>query len=96
VGCKKKINVQRSYIHFLFRFWHSTGVYAIANEWRKSGREVPHSNDAIYSWPGDLLPPQLVIYLDVLEEIRLKRLSSRKAFTVEEDRLKANDAFRQK
>ncbi|KAI5705022.1 hypothetical protein M8J75_011194 [Diaphorina citri] len=78
------------------RFWHSTSAYGMANELVKnSDLKLPDEDDDIYSWPKDLMKPDLVIYLTVSEAIRLQRLSRRKNFTLEENELKKNAKFRE-
>ncbi|BES96891.1 cytidine monophosphate (UMP-CMP) kinase 2, mitochondrial [Nesidiocoris tenuis] len=71
------------------RFWHSTAAYAIANQGELG--DVPQS---IYSWPSDLLKPDLAVFLTVSEDVRIERMSRRKNFTWEEDQLKANADYR--
>ncbi|XP_063241784.1 UMP-CMP kinase 2, mitochondrial-like [Bacillus rossius redtenbacheri] len=79
------------------RFWHSTAAYAVASEARDGGgslAEVPAAGDPVYDWPADLLRPDAVLFLDVSEEVRNSRLSSRAATTPEEDKLKEDRVFR--
>uniref|UniRef100_A0A0A9WWY0 UMP-CMP kinase 2, mitochondrial n=1 Tax=Lygus hesperus TaxID=30085 RepID=A0A0A9WWY0_LYGHE len=73
------------------RFWHSTAAYAIAE--LKDSCEIPENT---FAWPSDLLQPDLVVFLTVSEDVRLERMSRRKNFTLEEDKLKENSAYRQR
>jgi thymidylate kinase len=51
-----------------------------------------------FIWPSDLLKPDLVIFLQVSEQERIRRHTSRKDFTntEEEQTLAKNEAFRNK
>ncbi|KAF6209038.1 hypothetical protein GE061_014781 [Apolygus lucorum] len=73
------------------RFWHSTAAYAIAEQ--TDSDDIPEST---FTWPSDLLQPDLVVFLTVSEDVRLERMSRRSNFTSEEDQLKENSAYRQK
>ncbi|XP_044266337.1 UMP-CMP kinase 2, mitochondrial-like [Tribolium madens] len=78
------------------RYWHSTAAYAVAqavHDW--AGKiEMPPEGDSFYKWPEDLLKPSIVIFLDVVENVRLERLSRRKSSTTQEDLLKSSKQFR--
>ncbi|XP_035702674.1 UMP-CMP kinase 2, mitochondrial-like isoform X2 [Folsomia candida] len=75
------------------RFWHSTAAYAMAHQIKTLG-EQPKSEDFI--WPDDLLKPDLVIFLQVSEQERIRRHTNRKDFTntAEEQTLADNESFR--
>jgi len=75
------------------RFWHSTASYAMAHQIRTTN-EKPKEDD--FLWPDDLLKPDLVIFLQVSEQERIRRHTNRKDFTntVEEKTLAENESFR--
>lgn len=82
----------------IFRYWHSTAAYAIAQAVQDypNKYKMPPSGDEIYSWPDDLFKPDVVILLEVSEEVRLERHSRRKTYTTQEELLKSSNDFRQK
>ncbi|XP_034231123.1 UMP-CMP kinase 2, mitochondrial-like [Thrips palmi] len=78
----------------LDRFWHSTAAYALAGEVDDVAM-LPPAGDQIYQWPKDLKPyPEKVIFLQVTEAERMKRISRRQTATAEEDRLAKEANFR--
>ena len=86
-------------IHFffivLYRFWHSTTAYGIANE--TSSGDLPEKGHFVYQWPADLLKPTLVLFLTVSEDVRKQRLSGRGiGSTFEEKSLDKDQLFRQR
>ena len=84
-------------LHFI-RFWHSSAAYAIALE-AKCGSEanIPPKGHSIYQWPGDLLKPSAVIFLELSEEDRMSRLRERGVTeTDEEMKLKKSRLLRQR
>ncbi|KAM5163731.1 UMP-CMP kinase 2, mitochondrial [Mantella aurantiaca] len=79
------------------RFWHSTAAYAIATEIGGDIQNLPENHHVIYNWPDDLLKPDLVIFLTVSDEERIRRIRKRGLQeTQEEKELEANSVFRQK
>ncbi|XP_075229932.1 UMP-CMP kinase 2, mitochondrial-like isoform X2 [Lycorma delicatula] len=76
------------------RFWNSTCAFALANEASEVSKLRPEGNE-IYMWPKDLLKPDVVIFLFVPENERIKRLARRATYSAEEDRLKNDDNFRE-
>jgi len=72
----------------IYRFWHSTSAYGIAEECT----ELPASDHSIYRWPVDLLKPSLVVFLDVSEEERQKRIVGRQLQLTTEETQLAEDA----
>lgn len=83
----------------LFRFWHSTTAYALAQAVANNpGKlQLPDASDDIYKWPSDLLKPDKIILLSVSEAVRLERHSRRAAdmVTAQEKRLKDDTKFRE-
>ncbi|KAL1496986.1 hypothetical protein ABEB36_008023 [Hypothenemus hampei] len=81
------------------RYWHSTTAYALAQKVVNNPQNLtlPDFGDAIYKWPGDLLKPTIVIFLNVSEKKRLERHSRRSAelITEQEKLLKNNTKFRE-
>jgi UMP-CMP kinase 2 len=77
------------------RFWHSTAAYAMAHQIKTLG-EQPKPEDFV--WPEDLLKPDLVIFLTVSEQERIRRHSLRQDFTntAEEQTLAENESFRKR
>lgn len=63
----------------LDRFWHSSSTYSIARAayTTQGAYTLPPKGDKIYNWPDDLLKPDMVLYLDVDENIRMQRLYHR-------------------
>jgi len=66
------------------RFWHSTTAYAFANFIKSCSGDS--YGDSCYehedlSWPTDLVQPNLVLFLAVSEEERLRRHQTRANFT---------------
>lgn len=82
----------------LDRFWHSTAAYAIAQAVADCPEldEIPQKDDPIYNWPEDLMQPDIIAYLCVNEEVRLKRIRNRPSFTEQENLLKNQPEFRKK
>ncbi|XP_063771531.1 UMP-CMP kinase 2, mitochondrial-like isoform X1 [Pseudophryne corroboree] len=79
------------------RFWHSTAAYAIATEIGGGVHNLPDHHHEVYSWPDDLLKPDLIILLTVCDEERISRIRKRGLQeTREEKELEANNIFRQK
>uniref|UniRef100_A0A6P7FG20 UMP-CMP kinase 2, mitochondrial-like isoform X1 n=1 Tax=Diabrotica virgifera virgifera TaxID=50390 RepID=A0A6P7FG20_DIAVI len=78
------------------RYWHSTTAFGIAQAVQDSAdlQEIPPRGDQVYCWPEDLFKPDVCIFLDVDESVRLQRLSRRKEFTAQEDLLKSSSEFR--
>lgn len=78
------------------RYWHSTTAYAIAQsvEDHPDQYEMPPPHDKIFSWPEDLLQPDIVIFLDVSEEVRKQRQSRRTSVTMQENLLNNSEEFR--
>ena len=72
----------------LYRFWHSTSAYSIAEECP----EIPAGGHSVYRWPGDLLKPSLVILLVVSEQQRLERIAGRQLKVTNEETQLAEDA----
>ena len=86
------------HISSIYRFWHSTAAYAIALE-AKCGDEmnIPAKGNAIYQWPCDLLKPSAVLFLDLCESDRLKRIETRgEGETNEELQLRNSQLLRQR
>lgn len=83
---------------FSYRFWHSTAAYAIGQAIHDyhNHYKLPPLNDEVYCWPKDLLKPNAVIFLDVSEEIRTVRQSSRTNVTWQENLLNNSVIFRNK
>ncbi|XP_078482818.1 UMP-CMP kinase 2, mitochondrial-like [Ciona intestinalis] len=80
------------------RFWHSTAAYAIATD-VKVGDEthLPPAGHWVYSWPHDLLKPDIVILLTISDELRRSRLEGRNTEkTDEEVRMEKSRLFRQR
>lgn len=79
---------------FFIRFWHSTAAYAAAHQ-VKAGESYEELD---FIWPSDLLQPDLVIFLKVTEEERLRRHATRVEFTntKEEQTLAEDKIFREK
>lgn len=76
---------------FINRFWHSTAAYAFANHTKDGG---PAPTELDLTWPDDLLQPDLVIFLEVSEQERLRRHGDRAAFTnTDEEKTLAADAL---
>nr|DBA25797.1 TPA: hypothetical protein GDO54_010143 [Pyxicephalus adspersus] len=79
------------------RFWHSTAAYAIATEIGGGIQNLPDHHHIIYHWPDDLLKPDLILFLTVSDEERIRRIRNRGLEeTQEEKELEANNLFRQK
>lgn len=84
------------------RFWHSTTAFALAqmkddySDVMKTSTELPENGSEVYEWPQDLLKPDIVIFLNVSEEVRKKRLSRRTAKTDQENLLESKLEFRKK
>jgi len=78
----------------LDRYWHSTAAYAIAHELTNLDKcDITRSD---YNWPGDLLKPDMVIFLVVSEEVRRYRHAYRNTTNTKEEQLLAtNGIFRQ-
>jgi len=74
--------------HGCCRFWHSTSAYGIAEECA----EIPASGHTVYRWPDDLLKPSLVIFLNVSEDQRCKRIVGRQLQITSEETQLAEDA----
>ncbi|KAH0621996.1 hypothetical protein JD844_023852, partial [Phrynosoma platyrhinos] len=78
-------------------YWHSTAAYAIATEITGKVQNLPPPHHPVYSWPKDLLRPDLVLLLTVSSEERIRRLQERgMEKTKEEAELETNSFFRQK
>ncbi len=77
----------------LHRFWHSTAAYALG----KSMDEETLKNINL-DWPHDLLKPNLVLFLFVSEEERVRRHATRllQTNTPEEQTLAKDQTFRDK
>lgn len=67
----------------------------MAHQIRTMG-EKPKDDD--FLWPDDLLKPDLVIFLQVSEQERIRRHTNRKDFTntAEEKTLAENESFRKR
>ena len=94
---RERVNVfDIVYIGFvIYRFWHSTTAYGIANE--TSSGDLPKVGHSVYKWPSDLLKPTLVLFLTVSEDVRKQRLSDRGIVsTFEEKSLDKDQLFRQR
>lgn len=80
------------------RFWHSTAAYGIAQAIADYPTlySMPPKGDVFYQWPEDLLQPDVVIFYQVDETERLKRISRRKETTDQELLLKTSERFRNK
>ncbi|XP_075057579.1 UMP-CMP kinase 2, mitochondrial-like isoform X1 [Mixophyes fleayi] len=79
------------------RFWHSTASYALATEIGGGVHNLPDLHHGIYSWPDDLLKPDLVILLTVSDEERIRRMRKRgRQETSDEKKLEADVVYRQK
>ncbi|XP_072393321.1 UMP-CMP kinase 2, mitochondrial-like isoform X2 [Diabrotica undecimpunctata] len=78
------------------RYWHSTTAFGIAQAVNDNEdlQELPPKGDQVYCWPEDLFKPDVAIFLDVDESVRLQRLSRRKEFTAQENLLKSSPEFR--
>ncbi|XP_045470780.1 UMP-CMP kinase 2, mitochondrial-like [Harmonia axyridis] len=81
------------------RFWHSTTAYALAQMKENyydvmKSTELPEKGSDVYEWPTDLLKPDIIIYLDVSENMRIQRLSRRASKTDQENLLEAKQEFR--
>lgn len=76
-----------------YRFWHSTAAYALG----KSNEEEKSKNTNL-DWPHDLLKPNLVLFLFVSEEERVRRHATRllQTNTPEEQTLAKDPIFRDK
>ncbi|XP_072395405.1 UMP-CMP kinase 2, mitochondrial-like [Diabrotica undecimpunctata] len=63
----------------LDRYWHSSATYSIARAvYNTNGKYIlPPKGDKVYNWPDDLLKPDVVLYLEVDEDVREKRLYKR-------------------
>ncbi|XP_046847252.1 UMP-CMP kinase 2, mitochondrial-like isoform X2 [Xenia sp. Carnegie-2017] len=82
----------------LDRYWHSSAAYAIALE-SKCGNErnIPTKGHPLYKWPEDLMKPSAVIFLELGEEDRIRRLRGRsKTGTTEEILLEKSQLLRQR
>lgn len=79
------------------RYWHSTAAYAIANAVSGKVQNLPLVGSEIYTWPSDLMRPDLVLLLSVSPEERLRRLLHRGLNKTEEEKqLEINHLFRHK
>jgi len=80
------------------RFWHSTAAYAIATDVKTGdASNLPPKNHWVYNWPDDLLKPDLVYFLSVSEEERIRRLKARNIkFTDEEKWLISSKHFKER
>ncbi|XP_057664416.1 UMP-CMP kinase 2, mitochondrial-like [Diorhabda carinulata] len=77
------------------RYWHSTAAFGIAQAVNDNPDfSMPPQGDKMYCWPEDLFKPDIVIFLDVDENVRLQRISRRKEFTPQEDLLSSSEEFR--
>jgi len=72
----------------VYRFWHSTTAYAVAEECP----EVPRTGHDVYRWPADLTKPSLVILLVVSEDERRRRIAGRPLRLTDEETQLAEDA----
>ncbi|CAG7725937.1 unnamed protein product [Allacma fusca] len=77
------------------RFWHSTAAYGIGNDIKRNANT--DLGELKLDWPGDLLQPNMVLFLFVSETERLRRHSSRllQTNTPEEQSLAKDQAFRE-
>ncbi|KAG4072655.1 hypothetical protein HA402_004744 [Bradysia odoriphaga] len=75
------------------RFWHSTAAYAIG---RTTDEEK--SKNVNLDWPHDLLKPNLVLFLLVSEEERVRRHATRllQTNTPEEQSIAKDQSFRER
>lgn len=82
----------------VFRFWHSTAAYAIAQavQDHPDTYKMPSPTDNIYCWPEDLFKPSIVLFLDVNEAVRTQRQSRRAIITSQEGLLNNSLEFRRK
>ncbi|KAI4466388.1 thymidylate kinase [Holotrichia oblita] len=79
----------------LDRYWHSTAVFWLSQSVEDgSVNSLPPKSDKIYTWPSDLLKPDMVIVLTTTEENRRKRIARRKVITNQEALLKSSVDFR--
>lgn len=77
------------------RYWHSTAAFGLAQAVHDySDFPIPPKGDKNYCWPKDLFKPDIVIFLDVDENIRLQRIARRNEFTTQEDLLRSSEEFR--
>ena len=80
-------------VFVMYRFWHSTAAYGIANE--TSSGDLPKVGHSVYKWPSDMLKPTFVLFLTVSEDVRKQRLSDRGiGSTLEEKSLDKDKVFR--
>lgn len=81
----------------LDRYWHSTAVFWLSQSVADgSSTELPPKSDKVYTWPSDLLKPDMVIVLTTTEGNRRKRIARRKVITDQEALLKSSVDFRKK
>lgn len=80
------------------RFWHSTAAYAIATDVKVGDKtNLPYKGHTVYDWPCDLMKPDIVYFLNVTEEERIRRLRKRNIqYTDEEDWLIKSKHFKQR
>lgn len=80
------------------RFWHSTAAYAMATDVKIGDRlQLPPKGHWVYEWPEDLLKPDLIYFLSVSEEERIRRLRTRNIrFTDEEKWLISSKHFKER
>lgn len=92
------INLYIFVMFSVYRFWHSTAAYAIAQAIADYPDSVtlPEQENPIYNWPEDLLQPALIVFLRVNERVRLERLKNRRTLTDQENLLKHQEQFRSK
>ena len=68
------------------RFWHSTAAYAIATDVKVGDvSNLPYCGHTVYDWPSDLLKPDLVYFLNISEEERIRRLKKRNILYTDEE-----------
>jgi thymidylate kinase len=83
-------------VYSVLRFWHSTTAYAFANFLREGAGDECYANEDL-SWPSDLVQPNLVLFLTISEEERMRRHTNRADFTntAEEKILASDPMFRE-
>ena len=57
---------------------------------------IPPKGNTIYQWPSDLLKPSAVLFLDLCESDRLKRMKTRGEVETNEELQLRNSQFRQR